>query len=44
MHPDKIFTCETSTDKVPNTLATAASLGSDMNGAAVLVKMNTFND
>ncbi|XP_058793024.1 xanthine dehydrogenase-like isoform X2 [Phymastichus coffea] len=33
--PEKIHTVETSTDKVPNTLATAASLGSDLNGAAV---------
>lgn len=35
--PEKIYTAETSTDKVPNTIATAASLGSDLNGMAVLV-------
>ncbi|KAL4716403.1 hypothetical protein ACJJTC_006765 [Scirpophaga incertulas] len=32
----KIHICETSTDKVPNTSATAASAGSDLNGMAVL--------
>ncbi|KAL0831376.1 hypothetical protein ABMA28_002200 [Loxostege sticticalis] len=32
----KIHTSETSTDKVPNTSATAASAGSDLNGMAVL--------
>lgn len=37
VNPEKIFTSETTTDKVPNTLATAASLGSDLNGMAVLV-------
>lgn len=33
----KIQITETSTDKVPNTSATAASSGSDLNGMAVLV-------
>lgn len=37
VNPEKIHTAETSTYKVPNTLATAASLGSDLNGMAVLV-------
>jgi len=32
-----IFISETSTDKVPNTSSTAASVGSDINGMAVLV-------
>jgi xanthine dehydrogenase/oxidase len=32
-----IHISETSTDKVPNTIATAASTGSDLNGMAVLV-------
>lgn len=33
--PDRIRTMATRTDKVPNTSATAASCGSDLNGAAV---------
>lgn len=33
----KIHITETATDKVPNTSATAASAGSDLNGMAVLV-------
>uniref|UniRef100_A0A182PJ61 Aldehyde oxidase/xanthine dehydrogenase a/b hammerhead domain-containing protein n=1 Tax=Anopheles epiroticus TaxID=199890 RepID=A0A182PJ61_9DIPT len=33
---DRIHISETSTDKVPNTSATAASAGSDLNGTAVL--------
>lgn len=33
---EKIHITETNTDKVPNTSATAASCGSDLNGAAVL--------
>ena len=33
----KIHISETGTDKVPNTSATAASVGSDLNGMAVLV-------
>uniref|UniRef100_A0A182PWW4 xanthine dehydrogenase n=1 Tax=Anopheles epiroticus TaxID=199890 RepID=A0A182PWW4_9DIPT len=33
---DKIHCSETGTDKVPNTSATAASVASDLNGAAVL--------
>ncbi|KAL7297373.1 hypothetical protein TKK_0009758 [Trichogramma kaykai] len=40
VNPDKIYSSETTTDKVPNTLATAASLGSDLNGAAVLDACN----
>ncbi|OAD58082.1 Xanthine dehydrogenase [Eufriesea mexicana] len=39
--PDKIHIMETSTDKVPNTSATAASAGSDLNGMAV---MNACNE
>ncbi|KAG7188931.1 hypothetical protein KM043_008532 [Ampulex compressa] len=34
--PNKIHIVETSTDKVPNTSATAASAGSDLNGMAVM--------
>jgi xanthine dehydrogenase molybdopterin-binding subunit B len=37
---DFIHIAETSTDKVPNTSATAASCGSDLNGMAVLVMMS----
>lgn len=33
---DRIHISETSTDKIPNTSATAASVGSDINGMAVL--------
>ncbi|CAL1688978.1 unnamed protein product [Lasius platythorax] len=36
VNPDKIHIVETATDKVPNTSATAASAGSDLNGMAVL--------
>lgn len=36
---DKIHTSEIATDKVPNTSATAASAGSDLNGMAVLVRL-----
>jgi xanthine dehydrogenase large subunit len=35
VHPDQVRVMVTSTDKVPNTVATAASSGSDLNGAAV---------
>lgn len=35
--PSKIYINETATDKVPNTSATAASAGSDLNGMAVMV-------
>lgn len=35
----KIHITETATDKVPNTSATAASAGSDLNGMAVLVRI-----
>lgn len=38
--PEKIHITETSTDKVPNTSATAASAGSDLNGMAVLNACN----
>lgn len=31
-----IFISETATDKIPNTIATAASIGSDLNGMAVM--------
>ncbi|XP_053662895.1 xanthine dehydrogenase-like [Anopheles marshallii] len=37
---DRIHCYETCTDKVPNTSATAASVGSDLNGAAVLEACN----
>ncbi|XP_058793000.1 xanthine dehydrogenase isoform X2 [Phymastichus coffea] len=36
VEPDKIHIAETATDKVPNTSATAASAGSDLNGMAVM--------
>jgi xanthine dehydrogenase/oxidase len=39
VNPDKIYIAETATDKVPNTSATAASSGSDLNGMAVMVIM-----
>ena len=39
---DKIYTMETSTTTVPNTSPTAASCGSDLNGAAVLVSFSTL--
>ena len=35
--PEKIHIAETATDKVPNTSATAASAGSDLNGMAIMV-------
>lgn len=40
MNPDKIHITETATDKVPNTSATAASSGSDLNGMAIMVIIN----
>lgn len=40
---EKIFTSETSTDKVPNTSPTAASMGSDLNGLAVLDACTQLN-
>ena len=40
---DKIHIMETSTDKVPNTPPTAASLGSDLNGMAVYEACKTIN-
>ncbi|KAL2731325.1 xanthine dehydrogenase [Vespula squamosa] len=36
VNPEKIHIVETATDKVPNTSATAASCGSDLNGMAVM--------
>src|SRR3954467_12960896 len=35
MSPDRVRVMATRTDKVPNTSATAASCGTDLNGAAV---------
>ena len=40
---EKIHIAETSTDKVPNTSPTAASSGSDINGAAVLDACTKIN-
>ena len=40
VNPNKILIAETATDKVPNTTATAASTGSDINGMAVMVRRN----
>ncbi|XP_012285981.1 xanthine dehydrogenase [Orussus abietinus] len=40
--PKKIHICETATDKVPNTSATAASVGSDMNGMAIMNACTTI--
>ena len=40
INPAKIHIVETATDKVPNTSATAASCGSDLNGMAVMVCNN----
>lgn len=39
-----IHISDTSTDKVPNTSPTAASVGSDINGMAVLRACNTINE
>nr|QEO19118.1 rosy [Limnogonus franciscanus] len=41
---DMIHISETSTDKVPNTSATAASAGSDLNGMAILNACNELNE
>ena len=41
---DHVRIMHTSTDKVPNTSATAASSGSDLNGAAVLAALTTLKD
>ncbi|KAH0534856.1 xanthine dehydrogenase [Cotesia glomerata] len=38
--PNKIHISETATDKVPNTSATAASAGSDLNGMAIIDACN----
>ncbi|XP_008556718.1 xanthine dehydrogenase [Microplitis demolitor] len=40
VNPDKIHISETATDKVPNTSATAASAGSDLNGMAIINACN----
>ncbi|XP_064600707.1 xanthine dehydrogenase/oxidase-like [Liolophura sinensis] len=40
----KIFIAETSTDKVPNTSPTAASMGSDINGMAVMDACQKIKD
>ncbi|KAJ8673551.1 hypothetical protein QAD02_004813 [Eretmocerus hayati] len=40
LSPDRILIAETATDKVPNTTATAASTGSDLNGMAVMDACN----
>lgn len=42
VNPDKIHIVETATDKVPNTSATAASSGSDLNGMAIMVMTNNI--
>lgn len=42
--PSKIHISETSTDKVPNTSPTAASISSDLNGMAVLDACKTIMD
>lgn len=42
--PDYIHIVETATDRVPNTSATAASAGSDLNGMAVLDACNKLNE
>jgi xanthine dehydrogenase molybdopterin binding subunit len=41
---DRIRVMKTQTDKVPNTSATAASSGSDLNGAAVLAACDTLRE
>lgn len=41
---ERIHIAETGTDKVPNTSATAASSGSDLNGMAVLDACNKLNE
>ncbi|CAB0000944.1 unnamed protein product [Nesidiocoris tenuis] len=41
---DLIHVSETSTDKVPNTSATAASAGSDLNGMAIIDACNKINE
>ncbi|KAK0098372.1 hypothetical protein PV326_008961 [Microctonus aethiopoides] len=42
VNPEKIHISETSTDKVPNTSATAASAGSDLNGMAIINACETI--
>jgi xanthine dehydrogenase molybdopterin binding subunit len=39
---DRVRVMQTRTDKVPNTSATAASSGADLNGAAVVAALNTL--
>lgn len=41
---EKIYISETATDKVPNTSPTAASMGSDLNGMAVLNACEKLNE
>ncbi|KAJ3642697.1 hypothetical protein Zmor_025458 [Zophobas morio] len=41
---EKIHTVDVSTDKVPNSTATAASVSSDLNGMAVLQACNTIKE
>jgi len=41
--PEIIHICETATDKVPNASATAASVGSDLNGMAVIEACEKLN-
>jgi xanthine dehydrogenase/oxidase len=40
VNPEKIHITETAVDKAPNTSATAASAGSDINGMAIVVMYN----
>jgi xanthine dehydrogenase large subunit len=42
--PERVRVMSTRTDKVPNTSATAASAGTDLNGAAVLDACQTIKD
>ncbi|MCB9777723.1 MAG: xanthine dehydrogenase molybdopterin binding subunit [Alphaproteobacteria bacterium] len=44
VHTDAVRQMRTSTDKVPNTSPTAASSGSDLNGAAVLAACTTIRE
>ncbi|MFC5382627.1 xanthine dehydrogenase molybdopterin binding subunit [Aquipuribacter nitratireducens] len=44
VRPERIRAMPTATDKVPNTSATAASSGADLNGQAVLAACSTVRD
>jgi xanthine dehydrogenase molybdopterin binding subunit/xanthine dehydrogenase small subunit len=44
LKPHSVRVMHTRTDKVPNTSATAASSGADLNGAAVLAALSTLKD